>query len=764
MIQANTTNTSFLKMYYILNQMGVKNNAFFLQLYDETLYNVDPLDEEHLTDEQKLRIHIEISKNPWYFFREIIRFPVSDVKQRFELTRATLAIIWVLLNDLHSYVVIPRQSGKSYTVAAFYTWLIYWGSKNFAGTFFAQNESIVTQNLTRVKDLRDALPKYLNLKTNADTDNQHMLVFNPGDYKNTVITKCPGMNEDSANNVGRGNSTMGQWYDEFAFIPYIWIQFGAAIPAYSTVSAIAEKNGSHHHIIITTTAGNKKSKSGEWAYNFLNSCAPFTELLYDKCEYDEDGLPLSVNKDEIIDYIANNNSGQRFLRIEYQWYELSKPEGWLEKQREEMPGLDEFARGILNQWTDSNEDHPLGQERVQELMTTIIEPVKVVMVDKIYVVKYYRDLELLKTQSKHIVFGMDCSGNNRRDYSTLVGVDVTNSEVVCTMRVNGYSIKRFANAVGYILLYLFPESTLVGERNYVGKVVLEIIESIIGSERIYKDEKDGELGVNLIHKLRELMYGDIIRVSIMTLGKNIHDKDIINEVAGLVTTKNGRIDHRQNGGHDDTLISYLYCRWFITYCKLRNKYIDAVFFNSRLINDNLTESELEEMSKYSGDKYNYDVVSKLEGGYNMDLEKALKNRENSNEFVRMQFRNAVDRSFIDRNPLARQLNNGADDYYDSYEPNKGLNEGDISVDTISDEFKDNYHEYSENLDKDDPEKIAKETEEKRDKSEDDVSMFKFNFGNNSFGNNNMGFDFNTGLNSLQKQPVGVGSAEDYFDY
>ena len=332
------------------------------------------------------------------------------------------------------------------------------------------------------------------------------------------------------------------------------------------------------------------------------------------------------------------------------------------------------------------------------------------------------------------------------------------------MRVNGYSIKRFANAVGYILLYLFPEATLVGERNYVGKVVLEIIESIIGSERIYKDEKDGELGVNLIHKLRELMYGDIIRVSIMTLGKNIHDKDIINEVAGLVTTKNGRIDHRQNGGHDDTLISYLYCRWFITYCKLRNKYIDAVFFNSRLINDNLTESELEEMSKYSGDKYNYDVVSKLEGGYNMDLEKALKNRENSNEFVRMQFRNAVDRSFMDRNPLARQLNNGAEDYYDSYEPNKGLNEGDISVDTISDEFKDNYHEYSENLDKDDPEKIAKETEEKRDKSEDDVSMFKFNFGNNSFGNNNMGFDFNTGLNSLQKQPVGVGSAEDYFDY
>ena len=75
---------------------------------------------------------------------------------------------------------------------------------------------------------------------------------------------------------------MGQWWDEFPFIPYVWVQYGAAIPAFSTVSAAAEKNGSHHHIIITTTAGNKNTKSGAWAYQFLNECAPFTELLYDK--------------------------------------------------------------------------------------------------------------------------------------------------------------------------------------------------------------------------------------------------------------------------------------------------------------------------------------------------------------------------------------------------------------------------------------------------------------------------------------------------
>ena len=45
MIHSDTTNKSFLKMHYILKNMGISNNTFFLQLYDETLHDIDPLDE-----------------------------------------------------------------------------------------------------------------------------------------------------------------------------------------------------------------------------------------------------------------------------------------------------------------------------------------------------------------------------------------------------------------------------------------------------------------------------------------------------------------------------------------------------------------------------------------------------------------------------------------------------------------------------------------------------------------------------------------------
>lgn len=719
MIQYNTKNKSFLKMYHILNEMGIENNTFFLQLYDETLLNIDPLDEDNLTDEQKLRVHIEISKNPWYYFREIVKIPMTDTKLDFELHRGTLAILWTLLNDLKAYIILPRQCYKSYTVCVFYSWLIYWGAKNFSAAFFAQNNFLVTQNLTRVKDVRETLPKYLNLKSNEDTDNSRSLFYRNKEFTNSIVVRAPGMNEDAANNVGRGQSTMGQWWDEFPFIPYVWVQYGAAIPAFSTVSAAAERNGSHHHIIITTTAGNKNTKSGAWAYQFLNECAPFTELLYDKVIRDSDGNIIGANKNEIKDYIANNNGGKFFLRIEYMWYDLSKPTDYLDKMKAECGGMDEFNRGVLNMWTDSNADHPLGQERVQALVETSIDPVKVLMVDKIYVLKYYRDPELLKRQSNRIVFGMDCGGNTRRDYSTLVGVDITNSEVVCTMRVNQYSNIRFAKAVAYILMYLFPRSTLVGERNYIGIVILEMIGKIIGFNRLYKDN-DNNPGVKLYDKLRNIMYGDVLRVSVVERGALIHDKTIINEIAGLQTTKSGRIDHNPKNGHDDTLIAYLYCRWFIMYCNTKRIYYDEILFNCA-IDNNMSDDMIEELRYDNSEANVYGAVMNSSTDYITNV-KNLKSNAKNNEYVKTKLMQAIDNNLGLSNEFVK---GNAESFIDVYDSEPKIGENEISVDVAKDNNK--IHEYTENLDKDDPEKVEQETEEIRDKSNDPVNMFTFNF-------------------------------------
>lgn len=73
--QLNTENYSFLKMHKILKDMGIKNNKFFLKLYDKDLRYIDPLDEENLTLEQQAKIIREVKRNFWYFIREVVRIP-----------------------------------------------------------------------------------------------------------------------------------------------------------------------------------------------------------------------------------------------------------------------------------------------------------------------------------------------------------------------------------------------------------------------------------------------------------------------------------------------------------------------------------------------------------------------------------------------------------------------------------------------------------------------------------------------------------------
>ena len=67
----STKNSSFLKMMNTLKRLGVKDNKFFLALYDETLVGVDPYS-GNLTNTQKCSILRECKRNPWYFLREIV--------------------------------------------------------------------------------------------------------------------------------------------------------------------------------------------------------------------------------------------------------------------------------------------------------------------------------------------------------------------------------------------------------------------------------------------------------------------------------------------------------------------------------------------------------------------------------------------------------------------------------------------------------------------------------------------------------------------
>ena len=71
-----TKNLSFIQTSKDLANLGVKNNKFFLKLYDKELLGVNPYSPS-ITQEQIKRIIIECVRNPWYYLRELARIPAS---------------------------------------------------------------------------------------------------------------------------------------------------------------------------------------------------------------------------------------------------------------------------------------------------------------------------------------------------------------------------------------------------------------------------------------------------------------------------------------------------------------------------------------------------------------------------------------------------------------------------------------------------------------------------------------------------------------
>ena len=597
MIQYNTRNNSFLKMHYILKTMGIKNNAFFLELKDPDLLYVDPFDEDELTLELQFKILIEIKRNPWYFFREILRVPGSGGENYFELHRGNLALYTCLLQNINVVMLTPRQCYKTTSIMAFYLWGLLFGFINVNIGMFTLTDRLSQENMKRLKDMRDFLPSYLKIKNKKDVDNATTIQVVSDGNSSKLMTKAVGTTEEQASNSARGFSFPILYYDEFAFINQIEEHYNTAVRSYATAAEAAEKNNSFHHIVMTTTAGNLYSNCGKWAWSLMESSAPFHEIIYDMTYQNSNGTQF--DKAQIYSYILNQSTNSRnidtaFVKIEYEYFELGKSDDYLEKQRDytksSKPGT--FEREVLLKWMAGSGDHPLGHERVERLREYIRKPNHIEVIDKIYFLNVYRDY--IDRDIPYIV-GVDCSGNMNKDFSTFVALDPTNFEVVATMRINQYTINRFSKTIVYLMTNYFPKGVVIIERNGVGLGVVDYVSGKLPPNRVFKDDKD-IAGINSTKELRELLYSDILRQAAIEYYQKIHDKNIIDEIFTLEYNKQGKIDHPA-GYHDDTLMAYLWTLYFLLHYKSKSKYIDPIYISLHL-NDseykNYTNQEIEE--------------------------------------------------------------------------------------------------------------------------------------------------------------------------
>ena len=286
-----TTNNSFMKMHYFLKAKGIKNNKFFLVIYDPGLMGVDPRD-PNLSVQMKLRILREVKINYWFFIREICRIPVEGGAvgsgARYQLTRANLAMNYLFVLNINQFVEIPRQHGKTVSALCWYLWVFNFGTANTKIMFANKKHDDAKSNLKTFKNLRAALPEYLQMANDVDAMGNKIKAPNTAEKLqspvngNLIVTLPGARNPSLADGAGRGATMAIQYYDEFAFLPYNEIVYTAAVPAFSRASQNAAQNGVPYGMLITTTPGDLTTKEGQYADDMRNKATQWDESFYDK--------------------------------------------------------------------------------------------------------------------------------------------------------------------------------------------------------------------------------------------------------------------------------------------------------------------------------------------------------------------------------------------------------------------------------------------------------------------------------------------------
>jgi len=210
-VHTQTNNKSFLLTYLELKELGIKNNRFFLKIYDKSLIGVDPLADD-LDEVTMGKILQEVVKNPWYFIREIVRLNIPGGMTRFRLHRGNLALLYLMMSNIDIIIELPRQNYKTMSAICFYVYQYDYGTTN--STFLFGNKSLEDSklNVKRFKNTRMLVPEWLRLDNETDVDNLTEK-GNPDNNNNVILAASTAISPEQADKLGRGNTSPNQWWD-----------------------------------------------------------------------------------------------------------------------------------------------------------------------------------------------------------------------------------------------------------------------------------------------------------------------------------------------------------------------------------------------------------------------------------------------------------------------------------------------------------------------------------------------------------------------
>lgn len=590
-----TTNRSFVHLARLLKGMGIKNHMFFLALVDQRLKEVDPFS-PNITDEEIGLICQEISINPWYFFREVARAPgQSGAKARMlEGNRGNIGLFWNFFNHVMTLLIQIRQTGKSFNSDILATYLLQVICRDTQINLLTKDETLRRANIQRLKDIMDALPRYIDQRTKNDANNTEIITINK--WNNRFLTHLPQASEKLAGNVGRGLTSPIFFVDEPPFQPNIQEALPAALAGGSKARELAAEADQPHGTVLTTTAGKKDTKEGAFIFSLMNDMAPWTEAFYD-----------AKNREHLYEMIVANSRGSKTkekirVNITLNHNQLGKDDAWLQKTiAESVATGDKADRDFFNRWTAGTATNPLSIATLEKLRASEREPTyREISETGGYITNWFipqHEIEQRMNRDETLVV-FDTSEASGGDDISMRVTNMRTGQPYASGTYNNTNIITFSEWV-CSWVTRWSKTTMLVERRSTGVAVLDMMLLLLPAKNIDPFERLFNRVVNNPEEHKDVwemvkepmwrrpsdfydlnkrhfgfatsgsgltsrasLYGQILHSAANQVGHLVYDKKTIDQIASLIT-KNGRVDHPP-GEHDDMVIGWILSHWFMT--------------------------------------------------------------------------------------------------------------------------------------------------------------------------------------------------------
>ena len=567
----DTSNKSFLDLYNDLYKLGVKNNKFFLRLYDAELKGINPY-QKNLPLEIKIKIFVECVINPWYFLREVCRIP-EDGKPievgggtQYRIDRNNLASWYLLLNGIDVYKSKPRQCGKTQDALAFIDYTYHFGTQSTTMSFFNKKTEDAQMNLSRLKAQRDMLPDYLQMRVAFFDDNAIKETDNVKSMKNPInnnkISCMPrATGKESAMSIGRGFTTAIQYFDEFDFTPWNTEIIDASVFAYNTAHENAIKNKSISARIFTSTPGDLDTRDG------ANATAFVKKMLVWKDEY----LDKDINQLKSIIYSKSYNG---IVFVEHSWKQLKKDMAWYEKACQSVGFKQEvIAREIELKRIRGTSRSPFSAADLYFLSHNVKETIEEIDYSKNLCPIYLYE-KLFKEYP--YILSIDPSEGLGSDNNAMTLINPYTLRVAAEFKSPYINQTDMSKLVVKFMSKYCPKAMIVIENNKGRELIHRLLETKFRSRvwydkdkldrkltertneygaHVYKSTVDQSFGFSTNTATRNILFS-ILETEVVENKRNIISNFVIDDILGLERKPSGKIE-AGGDNHDDNVMSWL---------------------------------------------------------------------------------------------------------------------------------------------------------------------------------------------------------------